>query len=229
MSLKKTSVSLSRWCETDINQRRNLNIHSFFFFWDVVLCCFLGQITDFLLLVILSASLMDVYVHAWVWNHDRWCLEEQRAWVRVHQDSVHLHPSPVNAAAAALTLWDTLLTSLWILGDLSCGVNRVQAPSCMPSTAPSWYSPVFVLLYRSWSLTGSYLCSTFPFPSLSTLFHSFSRLIPSSWFYCYISHRLFNTSSSHLTCCFHFKIPCGVKVEFSSKQLSMFILILVGF
>lgn len=155
MSLKKTSVSLSRWCETDINQRRNLNIHSFFFFWDVVLCCFLGQITDFLLLVILSASLMDVYVHAWVWNHDGWCLEEQRAWVRVHQDSVHLHPSPVNAAAAALTLWDTLLTSLWILGDLSCGVNRVQAPSCMPSTAPSWYSPVFVLLYRSWSLTGS--------------------------------------------------------------------------
>lgn len=69
-------------------------------------------------------------VHAssgvWVWNHDGWPGEEQRAWHGVHGHSVHLHPSPVNAAAAALRLWDTLLMSQWILGDLSCGVTEFR-------------------------------------------------------------------------------------------------------
>lgn len=66
-------------------------------------------------------------VHAsgsvWVWNHDGWAAEEQRAGDCVHRRAVRLHPSPLNAAAAAAPrLRDTMLTSQWILGDLSCQV-----------------------------------------------------------------------------------------------------------
>lgn len=99
-------------------------------------------------------------VHAfssvWVLNHDGWQGEEQRARVCVHRDSVHLHPSPVNAAAAPLRLWDTLLTSQWILGDLSCGVTEFK---------PRMYAIhnsifIFLLAFICWSF---YFRPSFPF------------------------------------------------------------------
>lgn len=97
-------------------------------------------------------------VHAfssvWVLNHDGWQGEEQRARVCVHQDTVHLHPSPVNAAAAPLRLWDTLLTSQWILGDLSCGVTEFK---------PRMYAihnSIFIVLL-------AFICSSFYFHPLS--------------------------------------------------------------
>lgn len=92
---------------------------------------------------------VHAYGSVWVWNHDGWRGEEQRAAGCVHQDSVHLHPSPVNAAAAALRLWDTLLMSQWILGDSSCRVAEFKP--CMYAIHNSIFILPFAFIFCSFS------------------------------------------------------------------------------
>lgn len=113
-------------------------------------------------------------VHAsgsvWVWNHDGWAAEEQRAGDCVHRRAVRLHPSPLNAAAAAAPrLRDTMLTSQWILGDLSCQVAGFKPRedaihnSILILYLSSFYLALHLLLF-------SFTLLLFPFCSPISLF-----------------------------------------------------------
>lgn len=113
-------------------------------------------------------------VHAsgsvWVWNHDGWAAEEQRAGDCVRRRAVRLHPSPLNAAAAAAPrLRDTMLTSQWILGDLSCQVAGFKPRedavhnSILILYLSSFYLALHLLLF-------SFTLLLFPFCSPISLF-----------------------------------------------------------
>lgn len=151
-------------------------------------------------------------VHAsgsvWVWNHDGWAAEEQRAGDCVHRRAVRLHPSPLNAAAAAAPrLRDTMLTSQWILGDLSCQVagfkpredaihNSILILYPDPFISPFIYC--FSVLHYSYShfvlLSLCFRLPAFPRVFISSLRRHFSTFLSVPW-----------TPSLISTCSFTFK------------------------
>lgn len=127
---------------------------------------------------------VHVFSRRRLWNHDGWRGEEQRARDCVHQDSARLHPSPANAAAAALRLWDALLTSQWILGDLSYRFSEFTPRMCAAHTHICVLMFIFYLPLsevRSLPLLPSFLSFSLSFihpPILSSLSPFFPSLLP---------------------------------------------------